>query len=75
MENKPNSNSVAKITNQPKVLIYIGNPEGNPLLSLIAEEFMKSFESKIEHEQWFPRMWWKYVDDVIAIVNKTDIHY
>lgn len=43
---------------------------GNPLSSLIAEECMKSFEEKIKNEIWFPRVWKRYVDDIIAIVKK-----
>ena len=31
---------------------------------------MGQFESSIEKTDWFPRCWYRYVDDVFAIVKK-----
>ncbi len=43
---------------------------GNSLSSILAEVFMGHLEKKMEGRDWFPRLWMRYVDDVLAIVNK-----
>lgn len=46
---------------------------GNPLSSKLAELFMGELETEMSGESWFPRFWRRYVDDVIAIVNKEEV--
>lgn len=50
-----------------------GTNMGNPLSPLIAEFFMSAFEMKLKSEGVLPRVWYRYVDDVFAIVNKNDV--
>ena len=39
----------------------------NSLSGLLAEIFMSSFEIKLKAELWFPRIWYRHVNDVFAI--------
>lgn len=50
-----------------------GTNMGNPLSPLIAELFMSSFEVNLSNQSLLPRVWWRYVDDVFAIIRKEDI--
>jgi hypothetical protein len=43
---------------------------GNGLSSMITEVFLGDLESKMEDKPWFPRVWFRYVDDVFVIVKK-----
>jgi hypothetical protein len=43
---------------------------GNSLSSILAEVFMGHMERKMEGKEWFPRLWMRYVDNVLAIVKK-----
>ena len=43
---------------------------GNALSPILAEIFMGSLEKSIKEKSWFPRVWLRYVDDVIAVVDK-----
>jgi hypothetical protein len=43
---------------------------GNALSPILAEIFMGKMEEKISQRSWFPRFWRRYVDDILAIVEK-----
>ena len=43
---------------------------GNALSPILAEIFMGSIEKSIEDKSWFPRFWIRYVDDILAVVNR-----
>jgi hypothetical protein len=45
---------------------------GNGLSSIITEVFLGDLEFKMEDKPWFPRVWYRYVDDVFAIIKKGD---
>ena len=45
---------------------------GNSASPMVAQFFMNKFETEIKHEVWFPRIWFRYVDDIIAIVKKDE---
>lgn len=51
-----------------------GTAMGNSLSGFIAEVFMSDFEMKLKKQQLFPRIWYRYVDDVFAIcaIRKAD---
>ncbi|XP_055308689.1 uncharacterized protein LOC129572701 [Sitodiplosis mosellana] len=53
--------------------VSIGTNMGNPLSPLISELFMSAFERKLKQENLLPRIWWRYVDDVFAIIKKDEI--
>ncbi len=40
--------------------------------SIITEVFLGDLEFKMEDKPWFPRVWYRYVDDVFAIIKKGD---
>jgi hypothetical protein len=42
---------------------------GNALSPILAEIFMGKLEEKAKEHSWFPRTWYRYVDDVIAVVK------
>lgn len=44
-----------------------GTAMGNSLSGFLAEIFMSSFEMEMKANLWFPRIWYRYVDDVFAI--------
>ncbi|XP_055308425.1 uncharacterized protein LOC129572488 [Sitodiplosis mosellana] len=50
-----------------------GTNMGNPISPLISEVFMSAFETKLKSENLLPRIWWRYVDDVFAIVQKDEV--
>jgi hypothetical protein len=45
---------------------------GNGLSSIITEVFLGDLEFKMEDKSWFPRVWYRYVDDVFAIIKRGD---
>lgn len=47
---------------------------GNALSPILAEIFMGSIEKKAMNNDLFPRFWYRYVDDVVAIVRKGEEH-
>ncbi|XP_037924319.1 uncharacterized protein LOC119660012 [Hermetia illucens] len=46
---------------------------GNPMSPLVTEMFMAYVESIIEEKGIMPRIWFRYVDDIFAIVEKDKI--
>jgi len=42
---------------------------GNSLSPILTEIFMGNLEMSMKTKEWFPRIWHRYVDDVIAVVN------
>lgn len=48
-----------------------GTKMGNPLSPLLSECFMAALENKLDASNSLPRVWFRYVDDVFAII-KTD---
>lgn len=50
-----------------------GTCMGNPMSPLIAELFMAKFETELKNDHLLPRIWFRYVDDVYALIKKTDI--
>lgn len=51
----------------------MGAAIGNSLSPKVASFFMLHFENKVKRMSWFPRVWLRYVDDVFAIVKKTEV--
>lgn len=51
-----------------------GTSMGNPLSPIIADCYMSSFEMKLKNDGTIPRIWWRYVDDVFAVVNKNNVN-
>lgn len=45
---------------------------GNGLSPFAANIFMSKLEREASKEEWFPRFWSRYVDDVIAIIKKGE---
>lgn len=43
---------------------------GSKLSPLLADVFMSDFENKAQKHKLFPRVWWRYVDDVFAPVKE-----
>lgn len=43
---------------------------GSKLSPLLANLFMSDFEVDAEKEKFFPRAWWRYVDDILAPVKE-----
>jgi len=50
-----------------------GTNMGNPLSPLIAELFMSEFEMSLKQQNILPRVWIRYVDDVVAVVKNENI--
>lgn len=48
-----------------------GTSMGNSLSPVLAEAFMASFELQLRNENKLPRFWARYVDDVFAIVQRS----
>lgn len=56
-------------------IITKGTCMGNALSPFLANLFMSHFEMKMKEEGILPKIWWRYVDDVAAIVEKgTEQH-
>lgn len=43
---------------------------GSKLSPLLADVFMSDLEVELQKEKLFPRVWWRYVDDIFAIVKE-----
>jgi hypothetical protein len=41
-------------------------------MEMITEIFLGDLESKMEDKVWFSRLWYRYVDDVFAIIKRGD---
>lgn len=50
-----------------------GTNMGNPLSPLISELFMSAFEMSLKELKLLPRVWYRYVDDVFAIVKRDEV--
>jgi len=48
---------------------------GNNLSPFVAEAFMSKFESDLHKEGLLPRIWLRYVDDVLAVIKKSDLDH
>lgn len=48
-----------------------GAAMGNPLSCFVSNSFMCHFENELG--DLLPRVWWRYVDDVFAIVKKSEV--
>lgn len=46
---------------------------GNSLSGFVAELFMADFEMSISKDPRFPRIWFRYADDVFTITNKQNV--
>lgn len=51
-----------------------GTSMGNPLSPLIAEVFMATFEMDLKQKGLLPRIWYRYVDDIFAVVKSNEIN-
>lgn len=45
---------------------------GNPLSCFVANTFLGSIEQKLKSKGLLPRVWVRYVDDVFAVIKKSD---
>lgn len=45
-----------------------GTCMGNALSPFLANLFMSQFEMNLKEEKKIPRIWWRYVDDVFAVI-------
>lgn len=45
---------------------------GNPLSCFVADTFLGSIEQKLLNLKLLPRVWVRYVDDVFAVIKKSD---
>lgn len=50
-----------------------GTSMGNPLSPMIAEAFMSKFETNLNERGILPRVWFRCIDDVFAIVKKSEV--
>lgn len=46
---------------------------GNPLSQILTECFVGGLEKKHENEGWFPEVWYRFVDDVVAKIKKKNV--
>jgi len=46
---------------------------GNSLSPYVAEAFMCNMETKLKNEQLLPRIWFRYVDDIFAVVKTSEM--
>ena len=51
-----------------------GTAKGNSLSGFLAEIFMSFFETEIKDHPLFPRVWYRYVDDVFAICSGRKVN-
>lgn len=42
---------------------------GNKLSPFIANIFLSKMEEKMRVQPWFPRVWWRYMDDVYGVIR------
>jgi hypothetical protein len=52
-----------------------GTAMGNSLSPFVANMFMANLEHKIQNEPWFPRIWYRYVDDIFVVVKRDEVDY
>jgi hypothetical protein len=50
-----------------------GTSMGNPLSPMLANIYMKKFETDLSEDRRFPRCWLRYVDDIFVILKKDEI--
>ena len=48
---------------------------GNPLSPIVANFWLWMVENKIKSKPWFPRHWYRYMDDIFAIIPKTETEF
>lgn len=58
--------------NEKYYKIIEGTCMGNALSPFLANLFMSKFESTLHTEGRLPRVWWGYVDDVFAVIKRSD---
>jgi hypothetical protein len=46
---------------------------GNPFSLILANIFMSKFEMNLASMNVLPRIWYRYVDDIFAVIKRTDI--
>lgn len=46
---------------------------GSPISPFLANLYMSFFETDLTQHQIFPRVWWRYVDDIFAVVKADSI--
>jgi hypothetical protein len=46
---------------------------GNPIAPIIANIFMSRFEMDLASANLLPRIWYRYVDNIFAVIKKTDV--
>ncbi len=46
---------------------------GNPLSPLLSELVVGNLEMRLKNMSWFPKLWMRYVDDVLAVVTEDKI--
>lgn len=51
-------------------IIKNGTSMGNALSPFLANLFMSHFEMKLKEENFLPRIWFRYVDDVAAVIKR-----
>jgi Reverse transcriptase (RNA-dependent DNA polymerase) len=50
-----------------------GTSMGNPLSPILANIFMSKFEMNLASMNVLPRIWYRYVDEIFAVIKRTDI--
>lgn len=50
-----------------------GTSMGNALSVLVAEVYMSKFETKLERNPLFPRVYARYMDDIYAIIKSRKV--
>jgi Reverse transcriptase (RNA-dependent DNA polymerase) len=50
-----------------------GTSMGNPLSPILANIYMKKFETDLSKDKRFPRCWLRYVDDIFVILKEAEI--
>jgi hypothetical protein len=46
---------------------------GNPLTPIIVNLFMSRFEMNLAALKLLPRIWYRYVNDIFAVVKKAEL--
>lgn len=49
-----------------------GTSMGDPLSPPLANIFLSHLETRLKRNNMLPRVWWRFMDDVYAIINKHD---
>lgn len=50
-----------------------GTSMGNPISPLIADLFLSKLEKSLKERNLLPRWWYRYVDDVVAVIKKSEL--